>query len=1052
MARKGLIWAGGGLGVVLLMGALVPFFLDWNWYKPRLIAAAEEASGRTIRVDGDLRFALFPTPSLKADGVTVEGFGGAREPLLRASSLGVGVKLLPLLRKQVSVQYVSLDDPQVTLVAYPDGTTNWTRTDDSKDTQDSGSLVIDDIRIRNGSVTYVSADGSRQQADKLDLKLAIPGGNEAMSAAGTLTYKGLPVGLDATINTTTETRAKLTFGEDEGALDLLWPMSDAPLKRATFTLTAPDLSKLLARVGEKKADDKPSTVLAKPLDLRGDIEIGPDGKRIDRARFRLGPANGTLSARLPNDASPIGASLALGPVKAEDWQSVDDDEPTKFPYPLDLPADLNARVDLSIERLTKGRLVLGRIHAPMTLAKGVLTLSPTSIALPGNGTARLSGTVRSVGGFAEASAAFSLDAPSLRPVLAGLDMAPAMAGLRSASLTGQVSLKGDRLNVQNLAGRLDQSTLGGTVSGRLAETPHWTIVGTLDQIDLAQYRAQGPAKASEGPAPAADFNLRIGALRNGASTYRDVVAQGSLADDRLTLTAASIGDAAGYKVTAKGTVDTVSKTPNTDLALGLTGARVSGTVTVKGPTDALATHAVLSASGARIDATGMVRSGATTGLDFDVKVQAADFAQVLNTLSPKPGRNGIGPLDLSLKMTGTTDQIAVQGLSGQMGPTTLSGQGRIVLGATTPVVNLTLNAGAIPARRFMGPAATGAQAAAINPDQRWSKLPLDLSLADTFDGTITINAKSFDLDGMVLSSPRIVIASPGRTLQIQSFTGKLLNGTVDASLALNGTGAVPTLATKFAMSGVPVETITQTFAASKPATGTMRFSGQFNAAGASQHAMVQALNGQAHVAAENGVVRRVDLKQLNQRLASLTTVADFVRLTGTALTGGETAYRSLSADLVTKNGVMQVQNAKSDMDGGDVTMTGKIDLPRWLVDLNAKIALEADTRAPPVGMRLAGPLHAPNRTFETGGISKYFLTRGLLAIGKAGKGEGVGLQDLLGVKKPATAAQATEQGGTSATQQTETKPKAPEDELKGLAIEGLQSLFKKKKPAPAPAQ
>ena len=60
--RKILI--GVAVVVVGLVAAVlvVPSFIDWNGYKPEIQAAAERATGRQLRLDGDIGLSVLPSP------------------------------------------------------------------------------------------------------------------------------------------------------------------------------------------------------------------------------------------------------------------------------------------------------------------------------------------------------------------------------------------------------------------------------------------------------------------------------------------------------------------------------------------------------------------------------------------------------------------------------------------------------------------------------------------------------------------------------------------------------------------------------------------------------------------------------------------------------------------------------------------------------------------------------------------------------------------------------------------------------------------------------
>ena len=126
MLKKILI--GLGAVVLLLVAAVLvgPRFVDWNTYKPRVIEAVRNATGRELAIDGDISVRLLPTPTLSVAGVRLANLQGASTPdMARLKSLDISVALMPLISGNVQVTKVTLVDPEVELERLADGRVNW---------------------------------------------------------------------------------------------------------------------------------------------------------------------------------------------------------------------------------------------------------------------------------------------------------------------------------------------------------------------------------------------------------------------------------------------------------------------------------------------------------------------------------------------------------------------------------------------------------------------------------------------------------------------------------------------------------------------------------------------------------------------------------------------------------------------------------------------------------------------------------------------------------------------------------------------------------------
>ncbi len=93
---------GVGSVVILALAAVVIFALsfDANRYKPEIERLAKERTGRTLKLQGSLQVAVFPSLGAKVAGLTLSERGRDQE-FLALESAHASVALLPLLHGQV---------------------------------------------------------------------------------------------------------------------------------------------------------------------------------------------------------------------------------------------------------------------------------------------------------------------------------------------------------------------------------------------------------------------------------------------------------------------------------------------------------------------------------------------------------------------------------------------------------------------------------------------------------------------------------------------------------------------------------------------------------------------------------------------------------------------------------------------------------------------------------------------------------------------------------------------------------------------------------------
>ena len=181
--KKFLKWLLALLGVVVVLLVIVTFVLpmvvDPNDYKEEISAAVSKKTGRELTIDGDIKWSVFPSIGLELNDVTLgnpEEFDG--QPMLDIGEAGISVKFLPLLKRQVQIGEVSMNDVSIYLSRKADGKNNWEDLTSARaggDTASSGSgrgiesFEMSGIEITNARVTLDDVDRTTELKE-LDLK------------------------------------------------------------------------------------------------------------------------------------------------------------------------------------------------------------------------------------------------------------------------------------------------------------------------------------------------------------------------------------------------------------------------------------------------------------------------------------------------------------------------------------------------------------------------------------------------------------------------------------------------------------------------------------------------------------------------------------------------------------------------------------------------------------------------------------------------------------------------------------------------------------------
>jgi AsmA family protein len=175
--HKKATWAGVTALVLLALIVATLSLLDWNALRPALARRITAATGRSASIDGDLKVHLWSwNPSAEVHGLTLKNPPWAdRQPMFAAQRLSVSVSLGRLLRGQIVLPQVEVEDPTINLERDSQGRASWelgTQTGapnhDTKPAKvpairrliiDRGKLhVVDEIRKLTFSGTLVAAE------------------------------------------------------------------------------------------------------------------------------------------------------------------------------------------------------------------------------------------------------------------------------------------------------------------------------------------------------------------------------------------------------------------------------------------------------------------------------------------------------------------------------------------------------------------------------------------------------------------------------------------------------------------------------------------------------------------------------------------------------------------------------------------------------------------------------------------------------------------------------------------------------------------------------
>ena len=114
------------IAVVVGVGAVVIGQMDWNQYKPQLTDLASEKLERDLTIDGDIRLSFWPILGISVDKIGLANAkGGVAPQLLTIERVTAEADLAMLLRRQINVTSLRIDQPKIYLEQLPNGQGNW---------------------------------------------------------------------------------------------------------------------------------------------------------------------------------------------------------------------------------------------------------------------------------------------------------------------------------------------------------------------------------------------------------------------------------------------------------------------------------------------------------------------------------------------------------------------------------------------------------------------------------------------------------------------------------------------------------------------------------------------------------------------------------------------------------------------------------------------------------------------------------------------------------------------------------------------------------------
>ena len=221
MRLKTILLVAAGVVLLLVVAAAVALWsLDVNRYKGLIAGQVKAATGRELRIGGNLELKIGLSPAVTAQDVSFANAPwGSRAEMMKLSRLELEVALLPLLSRDIQVKRLVLVQPDILLETNTKGIGNWALDGRGVAPAASGAktgepaaglagLALEKVRIEKGTLTY--RDGRTREATSLAIQRLDLGAKDLTSPLRvdlSAAYRGEAFTLAGTLGPLAELRA-----------------------------------------------------------------------------------------------------------------------------------------------------------------------------------------------------------------------------------------------------------------------------------------------------------------------------------------------------------------------------------------------------------------------------------------------------------------------------------------------------------------------------------------------------------------------------------------------------------------------------------------------------------------------------------------------------------------------------------------------------------------------------------------------------------------------------------------------------------------------------
>ena len=388
--------------VVVLAGVLV--LLPGEKVAALAADQLEKQTGRKLEFAGPVRFTLWPTLGVKADGVTLSNAEWAGpEPMLTAERLTIGIAAADLLRGGLRVTEVSAILPHLNLATDAAGKGNWVleasaagqAQDPGADAGPARTLAVEAVSLTGASFTYKPHGGEVVEMRRIDLSVAMPDPAGTVDLEMILRPAEVPVTVTGEIGTFSDflagkvSSAGVSVSTAGGMARFDGRADIGGEADGRLTLKADSTARMLAALGiaglELPRGLGQKAVIGTDVTYTSDGQLALRDLSMDLDGNTLSGAADVVLAGVPKVTARLqGGDLVLpdtGGAAGGSGSGGDSPGWSKTPIDASALALANGSLDLSFASLDAGGVAIGHSALNLSLdrSRAVLKMAPLSV-------------------------------------------------------------------------------------------------------------------------------------------------------------------------------------------------------------------------------------------------------------------------------------------------------------------------------------------------------------------------------------------------------------------------------------------------------------------------------------------------------------------------------------------------------------------------------------------------------------------------------------------------------------------------------------------------